>query len=277
MTTTIDAAARITLPTRTLAPGLAPVARLGLAGSYGVDARATERAFHELGINYFFVSPRMKGLTEGVRNLVRAGYRDRIVIAGGASIPIGASVPHAWSSVAKSLGVDVIDVFHLYWVQAHWYVSGKTWPAMQRLRDEGKVKALAISCHDRPMARALVDELALDVLMIRYNAAHRGAEREIFETFPAKRPGIVAYTATRWGKLLQPAGGLAAMAPSECYRFALGHPAVDVVLTGPASWAELADNAAGVALGALSPERLEEVRRFGDAVRATATGKIGFG
>jgi len=29
---------------------------VGLAGNYGIDSKSIERAFHELGINYFFVT-----------------------------------------------------------------------------------------------------------------------------------------------------------------------------------------------------------------------------
>src|SRR5262249_31751211 len=145
-----------------------------------------------------------------------------------------------------------------------------------RLKEEGKVRALAISCHDRPMARSLAGELELDALMIRYNAAHRGAEGEIFAGLAEPRPGIIAYTATRWGRLLKPLKDLGPMSAAECYRFALGHSAVDVVLCGAASYDELRDDAAGVVAGPLSPERLVEVKRFGDAVRATATGRMGF-
>jgi aryl-alcohol dehydrogenase-like predicted oxidoreductase len=252
------------------------VAPLGLAGSYGIDADATERAFHELGINYFFVSRRMPGLLEGVRRLVASGHRDEIVIATGANAPFGWSVTRAFDKAAKELGVDTIDVFHLFWVQAHWYVTGKTWPAMRSLQESGKVKKLAISCHDRPMARALVDELCLDVMMIRYNAAHRGAETDIFATLGPRRCGVVAYTATRWGRLLKPAGDLGPMSPEECYRFALGNPSVDVVLCGARSYEELAQNVEGVLGGPLVAERLDEIKRFGDAVRATASGRFGF-
>jgi predicted aldo/keto reductase-like oxidoreductase len=221
----------------------------------------------------------MTGLAEGVRRLVRAGHRDEIVIASGANVPTGGSVRREFEKQAKALGVDHIDVFHLFWVQAHWYVTGKTWPAMQKLVSDGKARALAVSCHDRKMARALVDELDLDVLMIRYNAAHRGAEQEIFATLPkdrSARPGIVAYTATRWGKLLEKRGELGPMTAPECYRFQQSHDAVDVGLTGPASYAELEENVRGVLLGPLEATRLEEVRRFGDAVRGTPTGRVGF-
>ena len=252
------------------------VSPLGLAGSFGIDADATERAFHELGINYFFVTPRMKGLTEGVRRLIAAGHRDEIVLASGVSVPTGANVPKAWARSAKSLGTDRIDVFHLFWVQSRWYVGGKTWPAMLRLKAQGKVRALAVSCHDRKMACELVDELGLDVLMCRYNAAHRGAEQEIFAAVDHERTGVVTYTATRWGRLLQPVGGLGPMTAGECYRFATGHAGVDTVLCGAASFAELAADVGAVLDGPLPPARLAEIQAFGDRVRKTATGRIGF-
>src|SRR3954470_9095968 len=146
---------------------------LGLAGSFGIDADAVERAYHEHGINYFFVTPNMPGLVEGIRRLVKSGHRDRIVLACGANIPVGGRIEPAFNKDCKALGVDRIDVWHLFWVQYHFYVTGQTWPAMRKLKDEGKVSALAISCHDRPLATSLVSELGLDALMIRYNAAHR--------------------------------------------------------------------------------------------------------
>src|SRR5262249_17520370 len=157
----------------------------------------------------------------------------------------------------------------LFWVQARWYAGGRTWPAMARLKQEGKAAALGVSCHDRPLARALVDELELDVLMIRYNAAHRGAESEIFATLGARRPGVVASTATRWGKLLPPTDALGPLTAPECYRFVLSHPAVDVVLCGARTFDEIRDVVEGVRQGPLPDERLEQARAFGDVVRAS--------
>jgi aryl-alcohol dehydrogenase-like predicted oxidoreductase len=247
---------------------------LAVAGGYGLDATGVERAFHELGINTFFVAATQTPIQEGLRRLVKAGHRDQLVIISGAKFPLGISVPREHEKMARTLGVEVIDVFLLFWVQAHWYVSGKTWPAMRRLKEAGKVRALGISIHDRKMARALLDELQLDAMMLRYNAAHRGAEQEIFSTLPAQKPAIIAYTATRWGKLLEPKGGLGPMRPEECYRFQLSHPSVDVALSGAGSFEELEANARGVALGPLDGVRLTEVRSFGDAVRRGVAGAI---
>jgi len=252
-------------------------APLGLAGSYGIDANGVERAFHELGVNYFFFTGRDDGMRDGLRSLIASGHRDEMVIAGGANVPTGFGVRSAFDKKCKLLGTDRLDVFQVFWVQYHWYVTGATWPAMRKLREEGRVKMLGVSIHDRKLARRLVDELALDMLMIRYNAAHRGAEKEIFADLPAARPAIVAYTATRWGKLLEPAGDAPAMTPEECYRFPLSNPNVDVVLCGPRSYEELEQDARGVALGPLPESRLAEVRAFGDVVRSTAASRIAFG
>jgi len=264
------------LPRRPLGPGGPMVSALGLAGSYGIDADSVERAYHEYGLNYFFATPRMGGLVEGIRRLVKAGHRDDLVIATGANLPTGFGVRSAFDKACKTFGVDRIDVFQLYWVQYHWYVTGKTWPAMRELKDGGRVGKLGMSIHDRKMARALVDEIGVELLMIRYNAAHRGAEKEIFATLPEARPAIVAYTATRWGKLLTPAKGLGPMTPGECYRFAITNPTVDVVLCGPKRWDELAIDVEGVLAGPLTEPRLTDVKAFGDAVRQTATGTFGW-
>jgi predicted aldo/keto reductase-like oxidoreductase len=253
------------------------VAPLGVAGSYGIDAEGVERAFHELGVNYFFITSKDDGVKEGVRRLIKAGHRDEIVIAGGANVPTGFGVRAGFEKDLKALGTDHLDVFQLFWVQYHWYVTGQTWPAMRKLKEEGRVKMLGMSIHDRVLAADLVKEIEPDMLMIRYNAAHRGAEKEIFATFGEKRPAIVAYTATRWGKLLEGAGDTKAMTPEECYRFALSNANVDVVLNGPKSYAELEQNARGVALGPLPVPRLDEVRAFGDVVRKSLSSRVAFG
>ena len=45
-----------------------------------------------------------------------------------------------------------------------------------KLRESGKVKAIGVSIHDRARAGRLAASSPLDLLMVRYNAAHPGAE-----------------------------------------------------------------------------------------------------
>ena len=82
--------------------------------------------------------------------------------------------------------------------------------------------------------------------MIRYNAAHRGAEREIFPFTDDKTLPVVAYTGVRWGALLRhtpddPPGFIPPTAP-ECYRFVLSCPSVTVALMAPRFRNELDEN-----------------------------------
>jgi len=69
--------------------------------------------------------------------------------------------------------------------------------------------------------------------MIRYNAAHPGAERDIFPHLAKRNPNVVAYTATRWRRLLSAPRGWTGpvMTAGDCYRFCLSSAHVDVVLT----------------------------------------------
>lgn len=263
------------------------VSRLGLAalsvpswrpGGPRLDPSDVERAYHDHGINTFLVHNLMPEVCEGVRRLIRGGHRDRLVLVSETSLPFASSVRRTLDKHLRILGVDRLDVWLAGWVRNRWYVRDSVWGEMQRERDAGKVRALGFSCHDRPLATALARELRADVLMIRYNAAHRGAEREIFAPLAAlgaDRPGIIAYTATRWGMLLKalPDRGFPqAMSGPECYRFVLDHPLVDTVWCAPRTAAELREDAEGVLAGALPEDRRQEIRRFGDAVHAAARG-----
>jgi hypothetical protein len=87
------------------------------------------------------------------------------------------------------------------------------------------VGAVAVSCHDRRLAGQLGAAGDVDVLMVRYNAAHPGAECDIFPYVAAHNTGVVSYTATRWTYLLRRPKGWPRERPvataGQCYRFVL--------------------------------------------------------
>jgi aryl-alcohol dehydrogenase-like predicted oxidoreductase len=249
-----------------------------MAGRWGpftesMDADDVKRAFYELGIRSFFVSPKMRPTVQALRRLIADGHRDEITLITVAGLPTPGRVRAFWRRFERAVGTDRAEVMLMGWVQGAWYLRPQVWETMQRLKSEGRTAALGFSIHDRRLAARLTASLdpPPDVLMIRYNAAHRGAEWEVFENLADPRPGVIAYTATRWGDLLRPRPDLGfpeGMHASECYRFALAHPAVDTVLCGARTFAELRDDVEGVAEGPLSPERYAETIRFGDAVHA---------
>lgn len=272
-------------------PGIVPLGRSGVtvdrlipsswsfAGRTGpmggnLSAAEVERAYLQLGLRTFVVTPRMPGTTEAMVELIAAGLRDTLTLITVAGLPTAHGVERGTRKLLARLGTDRIDVLLMGWVQKAWYLRRSVWAAMQRLKDMGLVRAVGFSAHDRLLAARLHRELepAPDVLMIRYNAAHRGAERELFDGLPDLRPGVIAYTATRWGELIEPPEGvdMAPMTAPECYRFVLGHRCVDAVLCGARSFDELAEDVGDVSRGTLSDERIAEVLRFGDLVHAQA-------
>ncbi len=210
----------------------------------------------------------MKSLTPALRDAL-ARDRDRYVVSAG---PLFGFFPGALRRAAeaalRTLRIDTLDVFQLYWLGKMSAFTAAVREEMSRLREEGKVRALGVSIHDRPRAGILAEESILDLLMIRYNAAHPGAETEVFPHLAPRRPAVVAYTATAWRKLLRAPTGWKGKVPSagDCYRFCLSSPHVDVVLTGPRTATELRENLAAVDLGPLSPEEMEEMRAFGRSV-----------
>ena len=119
---------------------------------------------------------------------------------------------------------------------------------------------LALSTHYRPLAVQLASDARFGALHIRYNAEHRGAERDVFPLLPAgDRPGIVSFTATSWGRLLDrrraPPGEPVPTA-ADCYRFVLSNPAVDVCLTGPSKEEQVTQALEALDRGPMPPEEI---------------------
>jgi aryl-alcohol dehydrogenase-like predicted oxidoreductase len=240
--------------------------RLGLSGSFGLDEAGCREALERM--QYVFWSPRMKALTPALRDAL-ARDRDRYVVSAGPLLGFfPGAVRRAAETALRTLRVDSLDVFQLYWLGKMSAFTSAVQEEMARLREEGKVRALGVSIHDRPRAGKLAEDSILDLLMVRYNAAHPGAEQEIFPHLARRRPAVVAYTATAWRKLLRAPGGWKGKVPTagDCYRFCLSSPHVDVVLTGPRSAAELRENLAAVEQGPLSRDEMQEMRAFGRAV-----------
>lgn len=240
--------------------------RLGLSGSFGLSEAGCREALEH--IQYVFWAPRMKALTSALRDALAAD-RDRYIVSAG---PLLGYFPGAVRRAAEgalwTLGIDRLDVLQLYWLGRMSAFSNAVQEEMITLREEGKVRILGASIHDRPRAGRLAQDSVLDLLMIRYNAAHPGADQDIFPHLARRRPAVVAYTATAWRRLLRSPRSWRGKVPTagDCYRFCLSSPCVDVVLTGPRNTAELRENLAAMEKGPLSLQEMEEIRAFGSAV-----------
>jgi aryl-alcohol dehydrogenase-like predicted oxidoreductase len=243
-----------------------PLFRLGLSGSFGLDEAACREALER--IQYVFWTPRKKGLTPALRDAL-ARDRGRYVVATGPTFGFfPGSLRTAVENARRTLGTDVIDVLQLFWLGKMSAFTRGVQAEMAALRDAGQVRWLCASIHDRPRAGRLAADSILDALMIRYNAAHPGAEQEIFPHLAARRPALVCYTATSWRKLLAAPKGWTGKVPTagDCYRFVLSSPHVDVALTGPRTLGQLRENLAALERGPLSVEEDAWLRSFGRAV-----------
>lgn len=244
------------------------VSRIGLAGGYGVPASSVEKAFHEFGINYFYWVSRKPGMKDALKELAGKGRED--IIIGVQSYDHGGwFLNRSVEKALTALGTDYVDILFLGWFNKR--PRSSLLDRAKKLQDTGKVRFLGVTGHNRDFHGTVArqENAPFDVIQVRYSAAHRGAERDVFEGRTGKGPGICAYTATRWGRLLKAKNmppGEAPLSAAECYRFALSHPAVDVCLAGPRSEEEMVEGFDALSQGPLSSGEMERIRRIGDHV-----------
>jgi len=177
-------------------------------------------------------------------------------------------VRRATEKALRASGSDYLDVVQVFWAGKMSALTDAVVGELVKLRDEGKARAIGVSIHDRKRAAKLAAAGPLDFFMIRYNAAHPGAEVDIFPHLPAKKPVIAAYTATAWRRLLRAPKGWSGPPASagDCFRFCLTNPQVDVVISAPKTAAEMRQNMVAIARGPLDDAEMARLRAFGKAV-----------
>jgi aryl-alcohol dehydrogenase-like predicted oxidoreductase len=243
---------------------------LGLGSSFGVGGADIEHAF-ERGINYFYYgSIRKAGFGRAVRGLARQ-HRERMVIVVQSYTRVAALMGSSLGSALRGLGIDQADFLLLGWWNAH--PPERIMDAARALRDKGRCRHIMISCHDRLAFEHYAKDPDLTAIMVRYNAAHPGAETEVFPRLGDDPPGVVAYTATRWGDLINPKlapAGEPTPRASDCYRFALSNPGVQVCIAGPKNREELDEAMAALDRGPMREDELAWMKRVGAEVKKHA-------
>jgi aryl-alcohol dehydrogenase-like predicted oxidoreductase len=244
------------------------VSRIGLAGGYKIPARAVEKAVAEYGINYFYWETRKPGMGQALRSL-SARDRQSLVIAIQTYDHLGFWAKGSVEKALSALAIERADILLLGWFNR--MPSRRILDATARLKDEGKIGFVGVTGHNRKFHGMLAhkSDSLIDVLQIRYSAAHRGAEDEVFRGLLKDRPGITTYTATRWGKLLKASKmppGEKPLTAADCYRFVLSHPAVDVCIAGPRTEQEMDEGLVALDQGPLNEDEMARARRIGDHV-----------
>jgi aryl-alcohol dehydrogenase-like predicted oxidoreductase len=274
------------------------VCRLGIGGGNALSAHDLEYAVSR-GVNYLFTSTDLHAATyrnswPAFDRLARSPVRKSLTIVACSYVNDPEKLLGVLMDQLLALRLDYVDVFQWGWVtkasdphallrdadsvmrgpMSRNIVSSMAGVARQvgsELQRRGYARYLAISTHDRSIARQLVDDERVDILMIRYNIAHRGAEAEIFPyADAAARPGIVAFnTAHDQNGMLSrppadlPTGKFVPTVP-HLYRYCLDHPMVDVVLSGPGTRAELDEGLLALDMPPLDERMVNYLRKYGD-------------
>lgn len=278
--------------------------RLGQAtGSTSEESIAIVQRALDLGITLIDTA-RVYG-TEEIVGKALAHRRSEVVISTKVP-PIDQDGPRGAAGLRTSLEksledlrTDTVDVYHLHGVQPETYdhCVDVLVPEMFKLRDEGKIRFLAISegfgrdSGHAMLERAVTDD-CWDVMMVGFNLLNPSARDRVFPATQPKGIGILVMFAVRRllsqgdelrrvvGELVaegridsegvsldDPLGflvtsGEASSVVDAAYRFARHEPGTDVILTGTGNPAHLEANVASLAKGPLPAEDLARLTQL---------------
>jgi aryl-alcohol dehydrogenase-like predicted oxidoreductase len=208
-------------------------------------------------------------MKQAIRRLARK-QREKMVIALQTYDPTGLVLGRTFTQGLRALAIDYADVLIL---------GMRNGPIPQRildkaveLKERGLAKHLCVSAHDRSAYRRHLEARIFDLIMVRYNAAHRGADRDVFPLLgETGRPGVICYNATRWGHLFDPRWmpeGARRPDPTDLYRYALSNPNIDMVLTAPETFEQLRQNVKTLSMGPVTEEERTWLETIGDHVHS---------
>lgn len=229
---------------------LGTVCRLGLA-SRGNTTLGVEDVLEAVrrGVNYLNWCGYTDGMSEAVRSL--GEKRGDVIIATQLSARSGVAARKELQEKLAQLGTDAIDIVTYYYLEheSEWeevQAAGGAHEVLEEAKARGVVRAIGLTSHQRRLAARIAVSGRIDLLMIRYNAAHRGAEEEVFPLVLKKKTPIVTFTGMRWGALIRTTAddppGFVPPLPLDCYRFVLSHPSVTVGLMAPEGRQELEED-----------------------------------
>jgi aryl-alcohol dehydrogenase-like predicted oxidoreductase len=172
------------------------VSRIGLASGYGVTAAAIEKASHEHGVNYLYVSPflNLGNMVQAIRNLA-SSHRDELCIVLARPSFGGFGGFRLESFIERWLKKLKLEWTDLLFQDVRKPPSQKLTDQVQSLKDNARCASWGCPASSGPLlgkiARGAV-KVPVDFFHVRYNAVHTRAEQDVFPHLPQdNRPGIV--------------------------------------------------------------------------------------
>ena len=190
--------------------GCGGASRLGQSyGNGEADSVAVVRRGMELGINTI-VTAEAYGTEEIVGKAIAGVPRDQIVLStkkgpykDGAPVSAAELIAGCEASLRR-LGVDYVDVYHIHGPHAGQtqHVLDELVPALQTLKEQGKIRATGISEHfstdtEHSVMLELFQEDVWDVAMVGYNILNQTATRNVFPITQVRGIGTECMFAVR--------------------------------------------------------------------------------
>jgi L-galactose dehydrogenase len=296
---------RTGLPVSKAGLGCGGHSRLGLTNGASQDqAVAVVHRALDLGINLIDTA-RAYG-TEEVVGLALAGRRDEVIVSTKAMPEVNGHLLSAEAlrgSVEKSLErlrTDHLDLFfvHGMGVQHLEHCRAVLAPELERMREEGKIRFVAVSeafardtTHEALSAALGAGDDWFDVAMVGFNMLNPSARGRLLAATQARGIGVLVMFAVRralsdpevcravvadlvakgavdpstvadgddpLGFLVHPGGATSVV--DAAYRFACHVPGCDVVLTGTGSVDHLDENVRSITAGPLPEVDLDRLR-----------------
>lgn len=200
----------------------------------------------------------------------------------------GAQLRHNIEHSLKRLNTEYVDVWQVHSAYPHDLLDTDVLETMFKIRDEGKVRHIAVSMggasekYGYVQMQGYLDPAwaAFEAMQVWYSALVRHSEAAIAEA-AAKGIGTIIRGATRrvdpWESLADACTQLGLddlRAPGESaahflLRFVIGHPGVSTIIVGTKDLDHLAENVAAAQAGTLPADVLAEAKRRLDAAGVT--------
>ena len=225
------------------------------------------------GVNFFFFySLNEESVASGFFSMLQQS-RENIIIATGSTLRTENDLNRFLSSTLKRLGVNVLDIFFVEYVSPSDDIGkiidrGGVLDVLCGWQRHGVIRYVGVTTHSRELALRLINDGRIDVLMHRFNMAHRRATETVFSVALEAGVPVVAFMATRWQTLLRghPKWRGAVPTAPNCYQYCLRQPAVQIVLSAPTTLTQLRENLIVLMQGGIGSKSVMEWEAYGDLI-----------
>jgi hypothetical protein len=251
----------------TTGPGTSPIC-VGRVGAPGIVPAA-----FDAGVNFFFVTadmhwPVYEHTRRGLEMLFArgGGVRDEVVVGVVSYVaqPEFTRMPFQ-EVIDATAGLERIDLSIVGGAYATDLTTRLISYGQHRRADVLGVRAVGATFHDRIACAHAINHDLIDIGFVRYNPAHRGAEREVFAALEPSQALLYNFKATS-AFLNDEQFAALALAPdywrpriTDYYRYALSRPEIDGLLCAFDQPSHVTELGEALAEGPLDAEKIDHL------------------